>query len=142
MPSQNTVKRECGPCTACCTTHLVRELKKPAQTLCKHVDERGFSCSIYEQRPQSCRDYSCWWLAEARPDINRNTRYRVLLPSDRPDLSGIVVDIGKMNGVGDLPQDVFVIREFRPGALNTLAGCALVERLGRYLPVVGLGSGN
>jgi len=52
--------RECGECTACCTTHGVAELGKPFFAVCEHICGQG--CGIYASRPQTCRDFKCFWL--------------------------------------------------------------------------------
>lgn len=61
----------CGPCTLCCVLCAVPELDKPAGTVCKHICESG--CSIYKDRPESCRRMMCGWLQsgagkDLRPD--------------------------------------------------------------------------
>jgi len=40
---------------------MVAELQKPAQRWCRHADPK-LGCTIYAERPQSCRDFSCQWL--------------------------------------------------------------------------------
>jgi hypothetical protein len=62
--------RECGECTACCTVTHVPELQKPIRVTCNHCKA---GCSIYEDRPASCRAYACAWLQgdlkeDMRPD--------------------------------------------------------------------------
>jgi hypothetical protein len=52
----------------------VPELDKPLQTKCVHVCSSG--CSIYRERPASCRVFRCLWLQgvggrELRPDRSR-----------------------------------------------------------------------
>ena len=75
--------RECGSCTACCTVMAVKELGKGMYRACEHVSGRG--CSIYKDRPRSCRLWSCQWrLGE--------------LDGERPDRSGIVVSAGFRGG--------------------------------------------
>ena len=68
--------RECGSCTACCRLVPVREIGLPSFTRCPKLAE-AFSakpgCSIYANRPHSCRLWSCMWLLndwgdELRPD--------------------------------------------------------------------------
>jgi hypothetical protein len=49
----------CGECTACCTLMAVESLNKPRCVTCKHLDG---GCSIYEHRPQDCREFECIWL--------------------------------------------------------------------------------
>lgn len=64
--------RECNECTACCEGWLsgeVKEIKfysgKPCHFLKGKQQLNG--CSIYDERPQSCKDYKCEWLSN--PDI-------------------------------------------------------------------------
>jgi hypothetical protein len=76
------IKREC---TLCCRLMDVDELDKPADKWCEHC-QVGTGCRIYEDRPKTCRGWSCQWLA--RPD-----RY----PEEelRPDRCGFLLDITK-----------------------------------------------
>lgn len=59
--------RECGECTACCVLPRIGSDEpsfpegKLGYTPCKHLCTNGGGCSIYEQRPQLCQDYSCLW---------------------------------------------------------------------------------
>lgn len=66
-------KSGCGSCTACCIVLGVKELNKDNYVRCQHLCHSG--CSIYENRPKSCRDFECLWLMglfgdseELRPD--------------------------------------------------------------------------
>lgn len=64
-------KRICGDCQACCYATRIDELKKPAFQRCDLQCSTG--CSKYDGRPNECRDYKCTWLIgfgneEARPD--------------------------------------------------------------------------
>lgn len=82
-------KRECGGCTACCFTHSVAEAGKAVTHLfdwCSHCT-KGVGCSIYEQRPNSCRKYRCLWLRGGFGDDQK-----------RPDQFGIVVDNWPISG--------------------------------------------
>ena len=55
--------RECGTCTLCCKVMGIVELEKPKGVWCDHaVPGRG--CAIYDQRPDSCRVFSCLWLLD------------------------------------------------------------------------------
>ena len=51
---------ECGDCTACCTLSVVPEINKRAWEKCTHCVNNG--CSIYEKRPQLCKDFECAYL--------------------------------------------------------------------------------
>jgi hypothetical protein len=53
--------RECGSCTSCCTLLEVTEVGTAVNEWCKHC-EAGKGCTIYDQRPQMCRSFSCAWL--------------------------------------------------------------------------------
>jgi len=53
--------RECGKCTMCCKLLGIATIDKPAGQWCSHCrQDRG--CTIYEQRPQECRNFLCGWL--------------------------------------------------------------------------------
>jgi hypothetical protein len=80
MTDDQRARRECGPCTACCTILGVAELHKPVYVTCQHVCEQG--CSIYNARPQTCRDWSCDWKNGFVPGEDR-----------RPDKLGIIFDL-------------------------------------------------
>lgn len=56
------VGRQCGSCTLCCKVAAVEEVKKPNGVWCPHC-ARG-RCTIYEQRPTSCRRFYCQWMVE------------------------------------------------------------------------------
>lgn len=65
-------ERVCGECTLCCRFYAVREIAKPEGEWCRHCTEAG--CSVHASRPQSCRNFDCFWLMdegfpeELRPD--------------------------------------------------------------------------
>ncbi len=63
--------RSCGSCNLCCDLLEINEVgedgtpfAKQAWTLCRHCDigNIGGCCTIYENRPRTCRDYRCAWL--------------------------------------------------------------------------------
>lgn len=74
--------RKCGSCTLCCTVIPVLELKKPKGVRCEHL-RFGKGCTIYADRPRSCRQWSCRWLMQPE-----------LLPGGwlRPDHSHVIFD--------------------------------------------------
>ena len=62
--------RECGSCNACCKALSIQEdkddpipVKTSAGDWCDHAVP-GEGCSIYEQRPDACRVFSCEWLRD------------------------------------------------------------------------------
>jgi hypothetical protein len=81
----------------CCKIMGIAELSKPRNQWCPNC-EVGKSCSIYAERPQSCRDFDCIFLLDAtlpehwKPSRSRMvlTRYQaarlcVHVDLDRPD---------------------------------------------------------
>lgn len=72
--------RECGECTVCCKVPPIADpaLTKPAGVLCPNCI--GNRCTIYLDRPQSCRDFFCQWRNLALLDENW-----------RPDRSGVLI---------------------------------------------------
>lgn len=71
--------RACGDCSACCLTHEIPEIKKPAGKPCPHYAP-GSGCKIYDRRPQSCSEFRCDWLKGG------------IIESCRPDRNGVVFD--------------------------------------------------
>ena len=69
---------DCGDCTLCCTLFIVEELDKPAGSACEHC---AVNCSIYNNRPQSCRDLKCAYI--------QMNNVSVLM---RPDNLGVVFE--------------------------------------------------
>lgn len=55
--------RECGTCTLCCKVAAVEEVDKPNGVWCSHCVP-GKRCTIYSQRPPSCRNFYCQWMVE------------------------------------------------------------------------------
>lgn len=80
--------RICGTCAACCTALPVTELEKQAYEPCCHLGKAGKGCAIYSNRPYGCRAWSCAWLLGM---VGENVK-------DRPDQSGIVVDVALIGG--------------------------------------------
>jgi hypothetical protein len=50
--------RSCGSCSLCCKLLPIRELEKPENQWCVHC-RPGHGCSIYAERPASCRGFAC-----------------------------------------------------------------------------------
>lgn len=70
--------RSCDSCTSCCYNTRVLELNKPERVLC--INCKDSACAIYENRPESCRSFSCAWLQGEMFDIQK------------PNLSGMMVE--------------------------------------------------
>ncbi len=99
MSSDN---RERGGCTACCKTHEIPELEKPAGTWCGHC-EIGKGCRIYPERPRSCQSFQCLWLRGIGDKENR------------PDRSKVVISLG--SEIGDAIHTITMV-ETAAGALQ------------------------
>ena len=78
--------RGCGACTACCVTHLVRELSKRAGRVCRFKTHTG--CRVYKKRPTSCAQFMCQWLMGHGDE------------DGRPDHMGVVIDYHEIPGLG------------------------------------------
>ena len=63
-----TAIRTCGTCSLCCKLVGVDALDKPEDAWCPHVCPGQGGCSIYADRPASCRNFICAWLSGA-PDF-------------------------------------------------------------------------
>ena len=73
--------RSCGSCTLCCKVLGVEEFDKPVGVWCSHCAP-GRGCKAYDQRPATCRAFSCLWLLDsALPDAFRPDRCKVVLGS-------------------------------------------------------------
>ena len=63
LDSRVVAGRECGSCTLCCKVAAVEEVNKPNGVWCPHC-VAGKRCTIYQQRPPSCRSFYCQWMVE------------------------------------------------------------------------------
>lgn len=103
------MSRVCGECTLCCAFFGVPELEKPYGVACRHCTAAG--CGIHPTRPQSCRNFECFWLMdESFPD------------EFRPDRSGVVA---AFNG-GATNEAVLHLDPARPDALAEPTGSELL----------------
>jgi len=86
---------DCGTCTLCCKVMGVPDLNKLPGEWCVHCDPK-VGCKIYDDRPESCKDFECLWLqAQTRPDDNMAKK-----PELRPDkCKGVVVTTADSEGV-------------------------------------------
>ncbi len=91
--------RHCGDCTACCALMAIIEVDKPHFAECTHLCQQG--CSIYRNRPATCRQYACLWRAGAIKGDERT----------RPDVLGVVFHPTNADG-----KTVLELWETEPGA--------------------------
>ncbi len=73
--------RSCEDCTLCCKTHGVRSISKKPHTWCTHCTI-GAGCTIYENRPHECRDFTCMWLEGFGDEDERPDKSRCVVSSD------------------------------------------------------------
>ena len=64
-PVQAVAGRSCGDCYLCCFLPEIDEFSKPANVPCSHCGTAS-GCAIYAERPQTCRDFFCAWISDAR----------------------------------------------------------------------------
>lgn len=108
------MKRECGECTACCTTMIVPELNKPAHVSCTHA--KG-GCEIYDGRPPTCAGWDCLW-------IKGHFRDR-----DRPDKTKYVSWVMPAPQVRQWGHPVVAIRELKEGSTVVPQGQKAIKKL-------------
>lgn len=109
--------RKCGTCTACCTLMGVEEINKPVYTPCSQLG--ASKCGIYAQRPRSCAEFSCLWLAE---------KGEMLLDTERPDQVGVMFDVSRPDTELGL---ALLARETRKGAFEEPVAKAMLQRLAK-----------
>lgn len=75
------MSRQCGPCTMCCKVMGVVELKKAPAKWCEHCAV-GKGCKIYEEQPETCKEFECLWLYDEQwPEGVRPDRSHVVMSS-------------------------------------------------------------
>jgi hypothetical protein len=94
---------QCGTCNACCVAYTIDEMEKPAGERCEQLVGGEHGCRIYDERPRSCREYRCAFIAG---------QVKV-----RPDVLGVVVR--ETQRLGSIR--VIHIEEMVPGALESWA---------------------
>jgi hypothetical protein len=73
-------ERQCGDCSLCCKVLGIPELGKPKDVWCPNFAP-GAGCRIYQDRPPSCRNFTCRWLVD--PDMG---------PEWKPNICKMVLD--------------------------------------------------
>lgn len=68
--------RECDGCTVCCTLTRVPELDKPVGVTCPFACN---GCTIYKDRPQSCRNFNCAWVMGDMPTWMKPNKSHVMI---------------------------------------------------------------
>ena len=102
--------RRCGDCAECCRVLGVKEIEKPNYQDCSHMRQGNRRCSIYAERPQSCRSFECGWIRGL--GVN----------NDRPDRSGFILS-AEDTSLGP----TLIIYEAQQGAANRSRAREIVE---------------
>ncbi|HKD29844.1 MAG TPA: hypothetical protein VKC66_28525 [Xanthobacteraceae bacterium] len=92
-------RRICGDCSLCCKLAQVDELDKPAGVWCRHCAPGRGGCTIYETRPNVCRNWACSWIVDSRlgPEWYPLTSKMVLYIENSGDRLGVLVEPGHPN---------------------------------------------
>jgi hypothetical protein len=100
----------CDGCSECCKLGIP-ELNKPAGPWCRYVHHGDYnikSCSIYAERPPSCRSFECHWLI-SQTQQDAAGRIAPMQPEARPDRSHVV-----------LVMDIFALHDVVPNGERIL----------------------
>jgi hypothetical protein len=82
--------RTCGDCAMCCKLLVIPELDKPYNTWCTHCTNHT-NCSIYDTRPQRCRDFYCHFMLSDLGEEWRPSKSRMVVTA-HPDRMLVMVD--------------------------------------------------
>lgn len=100
------MRRACGSCHECCVFVEVKELNKPADMACPHLDCKSpwGHCGIHATRPNGCKLYTCGWLAG------------LVDKALKPDACGILFEIATIY----YPRKLVILIgwELKPGAVS------------------------
>lgn len=83
-------KKECGSCTLCCKILGVIELDKPINKWCEHCI-KSVGCSIYDERPNSCKDFECGWLLSNAPLEWRPDKSHMIITGESDKLNATII---------------------------------------------------
>lgn len=101
--------RQCGSCTACCTTLVIEALDKPAFQRCPNdcsgCAGTGGGCAVYDDRPQACRNFRCLWLDGHLADDQRPDQLGVMFTTTHHDQAGTIPMLVEVEpGASDRPD--------------------------------------
>jgi hypothetical protein len=82
--------RSCDGCTMCCKLYEVPSLAKAENVWCAHCD-MSKGCTIYDARPQECRDFFCHYRMDRDvPEHWKPSRSHMAMKSDASGMRIIV----------------------------------------------------
>lgn len=121
----------CGECGECCVRFDIPELNKAAGKTCRHFNS-GAGCTIYDDRPNTCRAYRCYWLLTQEDD-----RFKKMRSDMRPDKIGVVFEF-KPSPEGQII--VLTVDPARPEMINDdrVSSFAKELRMRTGFPIVGV----
>src|SRR5215469_7273582 len=82
----------CGSCTLCCKLLGVKELSKPDGIWCEFC-KKGEGCTIYVNRPESCREFKCGYLINALPEEFRPDRVKMVITGTSKEIEAHIVHV-------------------------------------------------
>lgn len=96
--------RQCGECSLYCKLIEITEIGKPARQWCPDWN-KDKGCTIYNNRPEVCRDFSCLWLAGKLPDRLSPRKTRVVAMQDSQGRVTLFSDL-KVDPIGAFARDI------------------------------------
>lgn len=116
-------ERPCGECSLCCKLPSIAVMNKPENQWC-HFCHIGKGCGIYEDRPQTCKDFACAWKLGVLPE------------EMRPDKTHCLVYFSSVPG-SDKEAIACTVDPHRPNAWKTNEMFGVLKRLSeKVMPVV------
>lgn len=117
-------KAECGSCSLCCKLLGVPEVPKPPAQWCPHCKPgKPSPCTVYADRPETCRDFQCGWLATSGLPEHRPDRLHMIVTGESKKIGAYVIHVD--TAYPDAPQ--------QPAGRRFLAA---LMRVGAYQNIV------
>ncbi len=129
------MSRACGACTLCCKVMGIKALDKPRDVWCSHASRGG--CSIYADRPEECRTFSCLWLLEENlgPEWKPDKSKLVLTVNQAGRRNMVYVDVGSPDAWRRAPYHQRLMAMMQAGlSRGWLTFIVVGERTGLLLP--------
>jgi len=88
----------CGNCTLCCKLLGVKELSKPDGVWCEFCNRGGTAvgsagCTIYANRPDSCRAFECGYLINRLPEEFRPDRVKMVITGTSEEIGAHIIHV-------------------------------------------------
>lgn len=122
-------ERSCGSCTVCCKVPGIddKDLQKPVGLWCQYCDNKSAKpCTIYDTRPDTCKNFECLWLSDKQKALNDDMR---------PDRSRMMLT-SVIDDVGVMPAGSIMAWEVVPGAFDSPRNKKVIERLKNRVPIL------